>query len=378
VAAGACPAALDSLDEVIREDQPRFRDRAPRLRHLGSPVVLTCRVLEWDEQWHDRVGWDRIELVELAPLTAREQREYARRFYEQEIRRPDLLSGFDRQLPALRHVCQSPLLLFFACLLHAGGELSGAATRTELYQRMRRRLFRGEWRNVPPPEWMSDEIRETRVTAWVCEIALALFRAAPESKTFSLKTWDEAVSKAGDCRADPPVTSDALLGDLKKCGFVLCVGLENDQHHYSLPHRSFLAYLAAAALVERPRKVWLKESIDHLWFQPAWEDVILFLAGHLGEADVDALIEEIEKQPEDIFRERLRWQWRVAGEAKIVSAKWNKPWTDAARKVGLPEQDFFLIEDARPNLLHALGGIVHSAPTVLDELLIYLSGPEQN
>jgi HEAT repeat protein len=379
IQAGRCPVAVDSLDEVKEEQRSAFQTRAPRLLDLPSPVVLTCRVVEW-EQRRGWTGWGGREEgpYEIAPLNQKEQRTYTERFFHECITQPDKLQGIRSALAAnlpLRRTCESPILLVFACLLHAEGELAGAVRRTDLYQRIRRRLFLGEWKGLPnPPIWADGKIREARVTAWLSEIALALFRAAPESKTFALSAWDTAVASPGatptHTRITPPLAADELFSDLEQCGFLVYAGWgTGDEPHYSFPHRSFIAFLAGRALAARPREEWMKEAIDHLWFQPAWDDVILFLSGHLNESDADALIEGIENQPEDIFRQRLRWQWRIAGEVVSLPAKWGERWTKPAMSIALGDENFCSSDVARYDLLKVLGGVIHVAPPVLESLL---------
>ena len=203
-------------------------------------------MLEWT-RWESRLGWAAVDPVELAPFTAREQRDFTRRFFEEEIKRPGLLSGIRQQLtqkPALSKACESPIHLFFACLLHAGGELTGAATRTELYELMSRRLFRGEWRGLAkPPKWANGGAREFHVIAWLCEIAFALFRAVPEAKEFALSVWEEAVGDpnaiAAAGKVFPQLHPGALLEDLERCGFLVATGWRNRQPPLQLPASQF-------------------------------------------------------------------------------------------------------------------------------------------
>lgn len=337
IRSGHCPVVIDSLDEVEDQHRDAFQSRAPRLLDLSSPVVLTCRVMEWGQRsaW---TGWEGKEEgpFELASLDAREQRLFVERFFGEGIKRPERVTEMRKMLSsnqALRRTCESPILLFFSCLLHGEGALEGALRRTDLYNLIRRRLFLGEWREARhTPSWVDGGVVENRVTDWLAEIALALFRARPETKVFSLREWDEAVSspepKAAAENMDPLIKADALLKDLLKCGFLLSVGRGNDDAPvYSFTHRSLLACLAGRALARREPAVYRREVIEHLWFQPAWEDVILFLAGHIDEAGADALLNAIRKEPEDIFFERLRWEWRIAGEVVSLPPRWGEDWT---------------------------------------------------
>ena len=81
--AGRCPVALDSLDEVPEKKRAAFRQRAHRLQHLSSPLVLTCRSHDWDQRGD--IPWPQMVEVKLAPFTRREQRTYARCFFREEI-----------------------------------------------------------------------------------------------------------------------------------------------------------------------------------------------------------------------------------------------------------------------------------------------------
>ena len=71
---------------------------------------------------------------------------------------------------------------------------------------------------------------------------------------------------------------------------------------------------------------------------------------------MDALLEEIEKQPEDIFRQRLRWQWRFAGEARAVSSKWGGPWAAEACVLALSNHKLCPSQTATDLLFDFLAG----------------------
>jgi HEAT repeat protein len=394
IESGKCPLVIDSLDELEEKNRGSFQSRAPRLLDLDSPVVLTCRVVEWGQRrsWAGWKGKDEGPF-ELASLDAREQRHFMERFFNEGIKRPERLAGMRKVLSAsqaLRRTCESPILLFFSCLIHGEHELEGTLRRTDLYNLIRRRLFLGEWKEVRyTPSWVDGKDLEDDVTDWLAEIALALFRDRPETKVFSSDQWrvaassPEAVKVAAELPAD--ITARALLTDLERCGFLVFARRSaQDRSLYSFTHRSFFACLAGRALARREPSVYQREVIEHLWFEPAWEDVILFLAGHLDEAGADALLTEIRKQPEDIFFERLRWEWRIGGEAVSLPEQCGENWGKfvaelaGSAKFGLIPKRLScsdrtaLVHTNSRSFFYNLGAATRAAPSSINFLLMSL------
>src|SRR5438128_1746249 len=77
-----------------------------------------CRTLQWpDRRPYLGEGWSGLRDVELAPLTGRQQRELARRFFEKEKEKADKVYRLLRNKRALARACRTPLLLVFLCLL---------------------------------------------------------------------------------------------------------------------------------------------------------------------------------------------------------------------------------------------------------------------
>ena len=335
MAKGRCSIVLDSLDEMKPSLRGGFNERAARLLDVSSPLVLTCRVSEWEER-RNWPGWPHVEEVELADFSPPEQERYARQMLERELN----VAGIDEFLrtlrgqPGLKRACESPLLLFFACLLHGESDFQGIQRRVDLYQRMRRHLLRGYWRAHGAPDWCDGGSEERAVTDWLNQIAYALLWAKPEGKAFKLQDWEAAASApqasaASKGRGMPSrATPKTLLDDLIRCGMVVAAGWVADQPCYSFLHRSILAFLAGAGLAAHRREDWLKETRDHLWCQPGFEDPLLFMAGHLGADDANSLLVALEEEPEDIFLQRLSWQWRLAAEAISVDEGWRHVWSD--------------------------------------------------
>mgnify|MGYP000642791016 CR=1 FL=1 len=307
---GRAVIVVDALDELPEARERDFRNRSIELDAFPGTVLVTCRTLQWNDR-RDWLGWKRRpdHPAELAPLNPREQRAIARRFFEDD---PPAAQTLERTLSrnfALRHACQTPLMLTFVCLLHSEAALRKDTTYAELYVQVLRKLLAGQWRNVQV-NIAPSRVREAQVLQALDAIAWNLFRDAPHRNLFTLDMWQ----KAAPASFPQP---EQLLEQLEQVGLVIPAGYDRrDDPQWSFAHRSLLEFFAARHLSRQPQKEWLAEIRKHFWFQPEWWEVLTFLAGLVE--DATPLLRALESEPDDIFGSLFTLRARVAGFGRVL------------------------------------------------------------
>jgi HEAT repeat protein len=233
-------------------------------------------------------------------------------------------------------VAQNPFLLTLLCAVAEQEELPHDIPRTHLYDRALRLTLGGQRR---ADHWLP----LLRELAWV------LFMRAPrqprmdggELLTF-LRDSDNRpplLQPAGDLSA---LERAALLRD-ELCQARLLVPLPSPGG-WVFPHRSFAEFLAASHLADLVRrKGWQAavppgppgapsleavDLVDRKAWDPAWEQVILFLAGKLAEPR--PLLELLSNETrDDVFRHRLGLAGQCLGELRQADRDRLGPLVDA-------------------------------------------------
>jgi HEAT repeat protein len=84
-------------------------------------------------------------------------------------------------------------------------------------------------------------------------------------------------------------------------------------------HPDFQAYLLAASLAGQPLAEWLQQVQQHCWFDPDWNEVLVFLAGCLP--DPNPLLEALLHEPHDVFHTMLLLAGRCLVETRRTLVK---------------------------------------------------------
>ncbi len=84
-------------------------------------------------------------------------------------------------------------------------------------------------------------------------------------------------------------------------------------------HPDFQAYLLAASLAGQPLAAWLQQVQQHRWFDPDWNEVLVFLAGCLP--DPNPLLEALLQEPHDVFHTLLLLAGRCLVETRRTLVK---------------------------------------------------------
>jgi HEAT repeat protein/type II secretory pathway predicted ATPase ExeA len=304
---------VDALDELRQEDVARFTERVVWLHGLPGRVIVTCRTLQWEQRRHD-LAWPRVTEVELAPLARRQQRAIVQKVFTGDPVRAQRLHVLLQANGAIRHACTTPLRLMFACLLHRDGTLSEATTYAQLYAHLVRQLVVGAWRGKKP-SWARSSVQTARVLRRLEGVTWQLFRAAPDVNRFTLAAWERSAIVSGLATH----AADRLLEKLVAVGLLVEAGFDDaGDQCWSFAHRTILEFLAARALARRPQEEWLAEAKQHFWFEPAWLEVLTFLAGLVG--DATPLIEGVgrEQERDDVFGSMLALKARLLASASRV------------------------------------------------------------
>lgn len=135
-------------------------------------------------------------------------------------------------------------------------------------------------------------------------MARTLFEQRPENNQFTNSEVIKVIKSVPDLLSSPQRFRDQLL----TCGILINAGLTPDgKSQFSFLHRTFLEYLTACSLARQANSEgWerIKAFIDKKTWHPAWQEVIVLLAGQLD--DPIPLLEVLaDKKKDDLFRHRL-------------------------------------------------------------------------
>src|SRR5882724_7364086 len=310
---------VDALDELLGPEQRGFSGKAKRLNELKARVIVTCRTMHWEERrgW---LGWGGMSEVELVPFEERQQKEFVEKFF---ANRSKLLGSIKKSLRSnygLRQACATPLILTFACLLHEEGELAESTSYVELYKKTLRRLFNGEWRQRKP-SWHGNKIREERCLEELEAITWGMFKQKPTANRFTMKDWEKASREMKGFEQSSGVNAE-LLEELERLGFIVDAGYdERGSRCWSYIHRTIQEFLSARWLSRRPVEEWRSEARKHLWFEPQWIEVLIFLGGLVENAI--PLIEAVEQESDDddLFGSMLYLKARLTGSARSADSE---------------------------------------------------------
>lgn len=300
---GASPKRLfivvDALDELTKKEFMTFSQLAEQLDRMpGTHLVTTCRTLQWESR-QDYLNWKGVVSLELAILKRSQKNRFIQQFFRNEEMRQTARMLMQSN-PAVELATDSPLFLTFACFLHLDGKLNENSTYIDIYKHAQRRLFEGRWKPVGErPRWSGEGHRELQDLE---NIALELFRANPESNHFTLVDWDDA---CGALKLSKTKV-DRLRSGLIQTGFIVQSGIEDRSGDpcWSFLHRTLLEFSAARALVKKAG--WLAESKEHFW-DFAWTETLVFLAGLLDEKAVMRLIKTLRIEQKAYKKEIFGW-----------------------------------------------------------------------
>jgi HEAT repeat protein len=323
-----CLLVLDALDQVEERDRRRLRSRLRSLDAVGRGcrLLLTCRTANYDRAV---IPWERVTEYELAPFRPRDVQALIERWFGPGDPRGRALSHALARNLGLAHACRNPLIATLTCLAHEVRGVTEETRPTDLYGPVLRHLAARTWQADPldPHNPHVDDLLRL-----LEPVARRLFELRPEGNQFAHAEILEAIGgvhslplpltlreRAPDPALDGQVLAHApvlLRDELCECGILVNAGLgPGDELQFSLLHRSFLEYLTAMDYAREADRSWeaLAPAIGKWAWLPAWQEVVVFLAGRLR-APVPLLTMLADNADDDVFRHRLGLAVRCLGE----------------------------------------------------------------
>ena len=241
---------IDSLDEA--------RDPYGRVSRAGSlptawRVMLTSRPGSWKEQ----LAVPEKDQVVLRPLRYPEDIEpFVQAWFRgQPDRAAALMAEFGDRLD-LQQMVAVPLLLTFCCII--GGDQKLPGRRTELYEKVIKRMLTGWWRGIGrDSEYRTGECLDT-LGGWAWDAASSdpisgvgdwqdEFRTLPVENERNREALDHVAVPVGQQDIDTEKTRRRFV------------------------HRSVHEYLTARYVSRMPAREAAAALLGHVWYDPDWE-----------------------------------------------------------------------------------------------------------
>jgi hypothetical protein len=320
---------LDAYDEVPADRRPLLRQALGAWvpHNPQARTLFTSRVVGYEPPWPIAERSETEREMELLPFDDTQMGAFVEAFFAGEPPAARELSDLLRRAPQARGMAQIPLLLGFLCALHREERLKperqrhdvARMRRTDLYKAVLERLLSGKWKE--PPRSPAKAAVDAKLEL-LEPVAFRLFAAGKEQ--FSLRELRRAVRAAhATLYPGQPPGREELTEQIREWseedGVLVEAGAGGDPPYLFL-HLTFQEYLAARHLAQRINGAgWekatlpvdggesgipLKELIDRKAWLPAWQELIVLLAGNLD--DPVPLLKMLgDESKGDIFRHRL-------------------------------------------------------------------------
>lgn len=293
LASGRSTLLIDGLDEIPVNERAKVKTWLLDLVAVfpGNKVLITSRTTAITAEWDNAAIFRRAELL---PMESNDMRSFISHWHSAALaaggpnKRSVLreaqtsMLALIRERPAIRSLCTSPLLCALICALHLESGASLPNNRMDVYRTALEMLVvkRDNDRMIRPGDSNSigNEERQTllrKFALWMHENG-----ATEVAKSDFEQKVGQTLGGLYRIKSDTPTISSFLLersGVLREpvTGFVDFV------------HRTFLEYLAAAAIVD-------DNSVDRLIIMAHddhWREVIVMAAGHANASQRVKLIE---------------------------------------------------------------------------------------
>ncbi|MBI3247844.1 MAG: HEAT repeat domain-containing protein [Deltaproteobacteria bacterium] len=307
---------LDGLDGLTGNPREFLEKLRQTLAGFSlCAVVLTCRTISFDQY---RQLWVDFPVFILAPFDTKQQDTLISAYFAHDSTQSAKLVEQLRLIPSLRSLAANPLLLSLICFV-VGENTEPPATRGKLYEYVLEKLLTMIRHNAPV-SWPNNVVPTLPTKLSVLgTVAWRLFAPNLQQLPFNADTVDEAVEYALVAKgydSDRPIWKTTFLKDFDNCG-LLRYGYT--QYSFSF-HLSVYEFLTARALadivktqgwdarIDLPGIVETAQTlIDKKIWDPAWQEIIIFLAGFLTEPRrLQKLLQLLaDERHDDIFRHRL-------------------------------------------------------------------------
>jgi hypothetical protein len=319
---------LDAFDEV----PPKRRAALRQALHdwvPGTPqarLLFTSRVVGYEPPWPIAGRSETEREMELLPFDDGQTGAFVDAFFAGEPAAGRELHELLRRAPQLRGLAGVPLLLGFLCALHREEWQKPQRQRrdvtrlrrTDLYRAVLERLMGGVWKD-PPRSVSRDEV-DAKLEL-LEGVAFRLFAAGKEQ--FTRRELRQAARAAhASLNSGQPLSDTELTRRMRQWseedGLLVEAGVGDDPPYLFL-HLTFQEFLAARHLAQHindhgwSRPLLLgdggegapaRDLVDRMAWLPAWQEVIVLLAGSLN--DPLPLLEMLaDEGKDDLFRHRL-------------------------------------------------------------------------
>ena len=319
---------LDGLDELRGDSSFQGALKAALEAFPACPTVLTCRTVSWEQ--HRGLCPD-FPVFTLAGLDRAQRDAYIRAYpadHPDRFDRQALSAQLDRA-PAMHPLAANPLLLSIICYVVDDPQgVTLPATRGELYdQAVQKLLTRPPRVEVSYPGGV--DLPLARKRHMVERAALTLFAGLDRRRQLLFSEEDvlDALTRAAKAEGygeAPAPWADALLQDLTQNSGILRGSPDGGYFFLHLTLQEFLAACALARAVKRGpgwegaveaagREVSVAHLVDRKAWDPAWQEVIILLAGRLQDPTPLLTLLADEKK-DDLFRHRLALAGRCLPE----------------------------------------------------------------
>jgi hypothetical protein len=287
---GGCLLAVDALDDCPDDARNLLLGafRTAGDRHPQLSFLLSSR-----REGYVRLGLlTREDELEILPFDDETQISQAiRNWFHDRAEMGAELIRIVQEKRHLRYVFRSPLLLRIACEIIAaagamGKQLPRWERRVELYRHFLQTLTL-RWAQRPPlPSLAQREL----FLAMAGETCLELLRqdldqSSEAARVSSLTAAGQLIATVNAVQRDyPAMAGRQFLDDLCAAGILVNVGADRLNPSYTFAHRTFQEFLAANCLADTAnRQGWeaIEQEVDVCAHLPAWQEVIVFLAGLL-------------------------------------------------------------------------------------------------
>ncbi len=323
----------DGLDE-LPPDTPGNKRRSKMYHFLKKldqtwkgKIILTCRQTNYSPH---ELEWNVIEEYELLPFDVSSQFQFIEQ-WPHVTNQKHTLSSLIEKHENLRKLCQYPLFLTFLCLLSDFAQIEECTKdirQGDLYQNLILHLIQ-QWNRVRNGTYISSDMLYVRYII-LQELAWYLFRCEPMTRTFSFEMIEKGLENAVNT-VNTGINEERKphewLQEFVEIGILQQVGWKPASIHYAFVHPSILEFLAGGALAHRVNMNWneWKRVIDHTSWDPAWWEVLQFMAWALKDEPYIKTIQLLsDPKKDDFFRHRTILALRLMNERKRKREEWTE------------------------------------------------------
>jgi len=322
-----CIDGIDELDGGLDELQTNVFEQARR-----CPIIVTCRTVSFETHRHRFEQFRKCFLGELSSGQLRRLAESFAASPSWQERASGLLERLGA-MPTVETLGANPLLLSIICFVaESGTQIAEGMTQALFFDEAIRLILERVRTGGTTARRLHLDTDTRRAVLAGAALRLYVEQGGQRTQSFSSRRLKRAIreSLVEEERCSLEAAADAvpdLMGELTATAI-----LRHDGRQYAFLHLTVYEFLVAAALADTVEErgwdapipygengVSVRELMGKKAWDPAWSEVITFVAGLLSAAKADELIALfVDTQQDDVFRHRLALAARCVGEAKAI------------------------------------------------------------